>query len=437
MAIRNDKLNNLKIAQVGLGYVGLPAACLFADAGFSVVGLDIDEDRVKKINRGVNPIKGREPGMDALVKKVVKSGKFKAYTNPEVLSDRDVILVTVQTPVEDDHLPRYEHMRAALKTVAQHMKRGALIVIESTIAPTTMEKVIRPAIEHENGFDLNEDYMLANCPERVMPGRLIYNLTHYDRLVGAYSEKAGQLVKKLYEKVLGIKVDITDPLTAEIVKSGENTYRDVQIAFANEMALLCEAYGANVYEVRELINKCPYRAMHMPGAGVGGHCIPKDSWLLISGARNEIETKLIPLARQINDFMPQHMFDLLKMASIETERKPDKLKVVVLGYAYDANSDDTRNTPTEAFMKLLQSASIKYTVHDPYVAEYKISLEKAFKGANAVVLMTAHDAYRNLKLTKLKKLLKGKNPILIDGRNVWDKTEAQKEGFVYKGVGNI
>ena len=437
MAIRNDKLNNLKIAQVGLGYVGLPAACLFADAGFSVVGLDVDEERVKKINKGQNPIKGREPGMDALVKKVVKSGKFKAYTNPEVLSDRDVILVTVQTPVEDDHLPRYEHMKSALKTVAQNMKHGALIIIESTIAPTTMEKVIRPAIEHENGFDLNEDYMLANCPERVMPGRLIYNLTHYDRLVGAYSEKSGQLVKKLYEKVLGIKVDITDPLTAEIVKSGENTYRDVQIAFANEMALLCEAYGANVYKVRELINKCPYRAMHMPGAGVGGHCIPKDSWLLVSGARQEIETKLIPLARQINDFMPRHMFDLLKTAAIETEKPSDKLKVVVLGYAYDANSDDTRMTPTEPFIKLLQEAGIKYEIHDPYVAEYKISLDKALKGANAVVLMTAHDTYCNLKLTKLKKLLKSKTPILIDGRDVWDKEAAQKAGFIYKGVGNI
>jgi UDP-N-acetyl-D-mannosaminuronic acid dehydrogenase len=426
-----------KIAQVGLGYVGLPAACLFAKAGFDVVGLDIDEARCGEINKGKNPIKGREPGMDALVKEVAKSGKLKATTDPSVLSDRDIILVTVQTPVEDDHMPRYEHMRAALKTVAQNMKKGALIVIESTIAPTTMEKVIRPSIEHENGFALNKDYMLANCPERVMPGRLIYNLTHYDRLVGAYSDKAGKLVKDLYKKVFGVKVDITDPLTAEIVKSGENTYRDVQIAFANEMALLCEAYGANVWKVREFMNKVPYRNMHKPGAGVGGHCIPKDSWLLISAAKEDIKTQLIPLARHINDFMPRHMFDLLMSAIEESSRDIANTKVVVLGFAYDANSDDTRMTPTEPLMKLLEKENIEYTVQDPYVAEFKVDLVNTLKGANAVVLMAAHDAYKKMKLLTLKKLLKGRKPILVDGRNFWDKDQAEKLGFLYRGVGNI
>jgi len=276
-------------------------------------------------------------------------------------------------------------------------------------------------------------------------------LTHYDRIVGAFSDKAGKIVKKLYEKVLGVKVDVTDPLTAEIVKSGENTYRDVQIAFANEMALLCEAYGANVWKVREFINKCPHRAMHLPGAGVGGHCIPKDSWLLISGAKDDIETQLIPLSRHINDFMPRHMYDLLATATEETGRDIKKIKVVVLGYAYDANSDDARNTPTEALMKILDKRQVNYQIHDPFVSEYrnptvsrkfpggnyKQALEKTLKGAHAVVLMTAHDNYRKLKFPALKKLLKGRNPILIDGRNVWDKDLAQKAGFIYKGVGNI
>lgn len=432
-----SKNPKFKIAVVGIGYVGLPVALLFAKAGYDVIGLDVDEDRVKRINRGINPIKGREPGMDDLVKAMAKKSNFHATIDATELSDRDIIMVAVQTPVEDDHLPRYEHLKSALKTIAQNMKRGALIIIESTIAPTTMAKVARTSIEHENGFELNKDFMLANCPERVMPGRLIYNLTHYDRLVGAYNIKAGQIVKKLYEKVLGIKVDITDPLTAEIVKSGENTYRDVQIAFANEMALLCEAYGANVWQVRELLNKCPGRAMHLPGAGVGGHCIPKDSWLLISGARDDIQTQLIPLARSINNFMPQHMFDLLKSAAEDAGRDIAKTKVAILGYAYDANSDDVRRTPTDDLVKILKKHEIKYTIHDPYVAEYKIALDKAVKGAHAVILMTAHDEYRKIKLAHLKKLLKGRTPILIDGRNLFSKDLAEKEGFMYKGVGNI
>jgi UDP-N-acetyl-D-mannosaminuronic acid dehydrogenase len=426
-----------KIAVVGIGYVGLPVALLFANAGYDVIGLDVDEDRVGMIMKGVNPIKGREPGMDDLVKKVVKTKKFLATTDAKKLADRDMILVAVQTPVEEDHAPRYEALRGALKTIAHHMKRGAQIVIESTIAPTTMEKVVRPAVEHENGFDLNKDYLLSNCPERVMPGKLIYNLTHYDRLVGAYNAKAGENVKKLYEKVLGIHVDITDPLTAEIVKSGENTYRDVQIAFANEMALLSEAYGANVWKVRELLNKCPGRAMHLPGAGVGGHCIPKDSWLLIHGAKDSISTKLIPLARSINNFMPRHMFDLLKMAADQAKLDLSKIKVVILGYAYDANSDDTRNTPTDDLIKIMDHHEVKYTIQDPYVEQYNSSLDKALKGADAVILMAAHDEYLKVGLKGLRELIKVKNPLLIDGRNAFDKAKAEKLGFIYKGVGNI
>jgi UDP-N-acetyl-D-mannosaminuronic acid dehydrogenase len=426
-----------KMAMVGIGYVGLPVALIFAKAGYDVVGFDVDQARVDMINAGENPIKGREPGMDDLVKSMAKKKNFIATTDPTKLADRDMILVAVQTPVEGNHEPKYEHLRSALKTIAHHMKRGAQIVIESTIAPTTMERVVRTSIEHENGFEINKDYLLSNCPERVMPGRLIYNLTHYNRLVGAYNDKAGQNVKQLYEKVLGIEVDVTDSLTAEIVKSGENTYRDVQIAFANEMALLCEAYGANVWKVRELLNKCPGRAMHLPGAGVGGHCIPKDGWLLVYGAKDLITTKMIPLARSINNFMPQHMFDLIEMGVVQTGQSMDKVKVAVLGYAYDANSDDARNTPTTDLVKILDHKKVKYVLHDPYVEEYNINLDKAIKDVDVLVLMTAHDEYGKTGLKGLRKLLKAKTPILIDGRNVFDKAKAEKEGFVYLGVGNI
>lgn len=434
---KSTKESKPKMAMVGIGYVGLPVALIFAKAGYNVVGFDVDQARVDMINAGENPIKGREPGMDELVKTMAKKKNFVATTDPTELADRDMILVAVQTPVEGNHEPKYEHLRAALKTIAHHMKRGAQIVIESTIAPTTMEKVVRKSIEHENGFEINKDYLLSNCPERVMPGRLIYNLTHYDRLVGAYNDKAGQNVKTLYEKVLGIKVDVTDSLTAEIVKSGENTYRDVQIAFANEMALLCEAYGANVWKVRELLNKCPGRAMHLPGAGVGGHCIPKDGWLLVYGAKDMITTKMIPLARTINNFMPQHMFDLIQMGVDKTGKDINQVKVAVLGYAYDANSDDARNTPTADLVEILKHHQVKYVLHDPYVEEYNIDFDKAVKETDVVVLMTAHDEYAKIGLKGLKKLLKAKTPVLIDGRNVFDKQKAEKEGFVYLGVGNI
>jgi UDP-N-acetyl-D-mannosaminuronic acid dehydrogenase len=238
---------------------------------------------------------------------------------------------------------------------------------------------------------------------------------------------------------------VTDCITAEIVKAGENTYRDVQIAFANEMALLCEAYGANVWEVRELINNCKkvtdtrpeaLRQMHYPGAGVGGHCIPKDSWLLIHEVREEVDPKLIPTARYINDFMPIHMYELFKAAVGETDRELDETKVLVLGYAYDANSDDDRNTPTKDLMSELDKKGIKYDVHDPYIEKYKGNIKKLLQGKDAVILMTGHDEYKKLRYDNMSDLM-GKRPIIIDGRNVFDKEMAKKEGFIYKGIGNI
>lgn len=434
IAMNNQKS---KIAVCGLGYVGLPVALLLAKAGHDVLGIDLDEQRIKNINRGINPIKGREPGLSELLKNISKKKNFCATTEETSYQDRDIIIVAVQTPVDENHRPTYEHLKAALRSIAHNLKKNALIIIESTIAPKTMEEVVMRILEDESGLILNQDFLLANCPERVMPGRLLYNLTHYDRIVGAFNQKAGKIVKNLYEKVLGIKVDITDPLTAEIVKAGENTYRDVQIAWANEMALLCEAYGADVWQVRDLINKCPHRAMHLPGAGVGGHCIPKDSWLLIYAANPDFEARMIPLARQINDFMPKHMFNLLKIAFEEAQKDILKAKVIILGLAYDANSDDTRNSPSYELIKILDENKIRYNVHDPFVKEYKTNLNQTLKGSQAIVLMTSHDEYKKLNLNKLRKLMRASKPIIIDGRNVFSKDLAREAGFIYKGVGNI
>jgi UDP-N-acetyl-D-mannosaminuronic acid dehydrogenase len=278
-----------------------------------------------------------------------------------------------------------------------------------------------------------------------MPGHLLENIRYYNRVVGGWTPKCAKKVVELYKNVVQGELEMTDCITAEIVKAGENTYRDVQIAFANEMALLCEAYGANVWKVREFINNCKkvtdtrpeaLRQMHYPGAGVGGHCIPKDSWLLIHEVRDEVDPKLIPTARYINDFMPVHMYDLFKKVVKETKRKIKDTRVLVLGYAYDANSDDDRNTPTRDLIAKLKKAGVRYDVHDSYISEYKGDISKLLKGKDAIILMTGHDEYKKLKYDDMLKLMK-KNPILVDGRNIFSKEKAIKAGFVYKGVGNV
>ena len=441
------KKNKTKIAICGLGYVGYPVALLFARAGFEVVGVDVNEEKVKKINQGINPIQGKEPGLNELAKEVHKKGNFFATTDQGIYKDADVIIVAVETPVEDEtHEPAYVALKSALRAIGRNLKKNSLVIVESTIAPGTMTNIVSPILESESGLNADNDFLLANCPERLMPGHLLENIINYNRVCGGMSKEATASAKALYRYIIKGRIDETDCITAEIVKAGENAYRDVQIAFANEMALLCEAMGANVWQVRELINECKkvketrpeaLRQMHFPGAGVGGHCIPKDPWLLIYGAKDLIDPKIIPLARQINNFMPRHMLDLLKQALKEAAKNINQIKIVVLGYAYAGNSDDSRNTPTDNLLKILAKTEAKVVVQDPFVKEYKLPLENVLKGAQAIILMTAHDQYKKISLSKLKKLMKVAKPIIIDGRNCFDKEEAQKAGFIYKGVGNI
>ena len=434
------------IAVCGLGYVGYPVAMLFADAGFNVVGVDVLEDRVKRLNEGENPIKGQEPGLDELVENVFKVGNFRATADMKEYKSANYIIVAVQTPVaEENKKPTYENLKGALKSIGANMNKGVTVIIESTIAPGTMEHVVKPILEEESGMKAGEDFYLANCPERLMPGHLLENIRYYNRVVGGWTPESAKIVKELYQNVVKGELQETDCITAEIVKAGENTYRDVQIAFANEMALLCEAYGANVWKVREFINNCrkvtdtrpeALRQMHFPGAGVGGHCIPKDSWLLIHEVRDIVNPKLIPTARYINDFMPLHMFDLLKDAVKEAGKNLKDIKVLVLGYAYDANSDDDRNTPTVPFMEKLKENGVKFEIQDPFIKDYFGDVKKMLEGKDAIVLMTGHDEYKELLYTEMLNLMNEK-PILIDGRNIFDKEESRKAGLIYKGVGNI
>lgn len=434
------------IAICGLGYVGLPVALLFAKAGFEVIGVDVNEEKVQKINDGKITIEGKEPGLKELTKEIHLKGNFNASSDPTDFKNADVILVAVETPVEDDtHEPAYAAMISALKNIGQNMKKGVLVIVESTIAPQTMEKIVRPLLEQESGLSVNKGFLLANCPERLMPGRLLENIQNYNRVIGGYNKKASVRAKELYKNIVHGELEETDCLTAEIVKAGENAYRDVQIAFANELALLCEALGANVWEARRLINECRRRGetktdalrhVHLPGAGVGGHCIPKDSWLLVYGAKDLLSPKIIPLARKINNFMPYHMYDLLCSALNTAGKKIENSKIAVLGFAYTKNSDDTRNTPTVPFLEKLETTGAEIVVQDPFIKKYNVPLNEVLKDAQAIVIMVSHDQYKKINLKALKKLM-ARKPIIIDGRNCLDKEKAKKAGFIYKGVGNL
>jgi UDP-N-acetyl-D-mannosaminuronic acid dehydrogenase len=417
------------VGVIGLGYVGLPVACLFADAGFAVVGLDVKAERVAQINSGDCPIKGNEPGLQVLLARVVQAGNLRATVDPTVLAAADVITINVETPVDDQHVPRYDALRAACRALGPVLKLGALVIVESTIAPGTMRDVVQPILEQTSGRQVNVGFCLAVCPERVMPGRLLRNLREMSRVIGGSSPAAERLARRFYQHIVQADLDTTDCLTAELVKTTENAYRDVQIAFANEVALICEAVGADVWRVRDLVNKSPFRNMHLPGTGVGGHCIPKDPWLLAYGAGERAPLRLIPAARAVNESMPAHLADMALDALREAGIAASQARVVVLGYAYLENSDDTRHTPAEPLVQRLRAAGITPRIHDPFVPAYQGDLSALIQSADCLVLTVSHDAYLALDLDEVRRAMR--TPILVDGRNAFGVVE----GFISRSVG--
>jgi UDP-N-acetyl-D-mannosaminuronic acid dehydrogenase len=447
----------MEIVVVGLGYVGIPVAALFADVeGFNVTGVQRRSKRsgwkIDYINDGKNPIEGDEPGLAELIERVVEKETFRATDEISVYGEADAILIAVQTPVDEKHIPRYESLRQVSQDIGGHMKKGALVVLESTVAPGTTEHVVKPILEKQSGMKAGVDFNLVFSYERVMLGRLIHNLTKLDRIVGGITPECTRRGVELYSHIVQAKLHATDSLTAEVSKVTENTYRDVNIAFANEVALICESLGVDVHEVRRFVNslpnipgdpgKNPLRMMHIPGAGVGGHCLPKDPWLLKYGLDAygdfEFEPKVIIESRRINDSMPNHMMELIGGALNEKNLVMDDAKVTILGVAFLPNSNDTRNTPAYPLYKLLKNRCAEVRLHDPYVKDYgemeiENELEATVRGSDVIALVTRHDEYRELSLEWLKE--KMRTPIIVDGRNNFRREECLEMGFAFRGVG--
>jgi len=424
------------VAVVGVGYVGLTLLCALGEAGFAGFGYDIQAEKAARIAAGHIPFEGAEPAMAALLTRLVAAGRITATADPARLRDADAVFIAVETPVDDsDHKPRYHALRAALATIAPHLTPGVLVVIESTIAPGTMHGLVLPVLAAALGT-VGKDFYLVHCPERVMPGKLLQNITTLDRVVGGITPACTARALAIYRHVTSGTLHSTNAHTAEIVKTAENAYRDVQIAFANELALMCEELDADVYEVRTLVNSSPFRQMHLPGAGVGGHCIPKDPWLLCAGV-SDYQPRLLPTARAINDGMPLHLVELAAQALAQAGRALTGARVCILGAAYMEETDDLRNTPALPLARRLRELGAEVTVLDPYteqLAEFPVSGElTAIAGSDALILVTAHQAFKTLELPAWA--AKMRNAILIDGRNVFDAAVAEAAGFRYAGIG--
>ena len=450
-----------KIGVIGMGYVGIPAAALFADSDNFDLVLGFQRDspssgyKIEMINRGESPLKGDEPGLEDLINKVVKAGEFQCTSDFSRISEVDAVTLAIQTPFANPHdlEPDFSALIEGIRQAGRYLSEGTLVVLESTITPGTTDGMARQILEEESGLIAGKDFALAHAPERVMVGRLLRNIQEHDRIVGGIDQASTDRAVELYTPVMTTgKVIPMTATAAEVTKTAENTFRDLQIAAINQLALYCEAMGINVYDVRTGVDSLKgegiTRAMLYPGAGVGGHCLTKDTYHLergvkISEGRLDYPQGLdsiFVLARKVNDFMPVHMYNLTVDALKRAGKNPGGAKVAILGWAFINNSDDARNPPSEPYRDLLLNAGCEVSVHDPHVVEYPgvdivHELSDVVKGADVVAILTGHDEYFRLDAGMLKGSMGQEHPVIVDGRNVVGPDEFISEGFVYKGIG--
>jgi UDP-N-acetyl-D-mannosaminuronic acid dehydrogenase len=398
---------------------------MFATHGFKVVGIDINGKILDKVRQGRPHIK--EKGLDLLVETAVRSGNFEVCSHPKPC---DVFIVAVPTPITSDKKADLSFVKMAAESIVSVLQPGNLVVLESTSPPGTTKEVLIPILA-QSGLKLGEELFVAYCPERVLPGRIIEEIVNNNRIIGGINRKSAEKAKQLYSSFVKGNIFLTDATTAEMVKLMENTFRDVNIALANELANICEELGINVWEAIELANKHPRINYHKPGPGVGGHCIPIDPWFIVE--KFPEKTQLIRQSREINDRQPQHVFDLIARM---TSGIPSP-KIAILGVSYKGNVDDVRESPAEILIGLLKDQGYTIAVHDPYVEEFEeklVSLKEALSGADCAVLVTDHDQFSDLNPINLGSLMRHKQ--ILDTRNIIDVTAWRNAGFQIVILGN-
>lgn len=393
----------MKTTFIGLGYIGLPTAIIAAKSGMDVLGVDINPTIVEKTNRGEIHIV--EPGLQELCAQVVASGKLRASTTPEV---SDNYLIVVPTPFKGNHEPDISYVEAATRSVLSILKAGDLFVIESTSPVGTTEKMAE--IIYENRPELRGKLHIAYCPERILPGNVIYELEHNDRVIGGLDEAATKRAQEFYAHFVKGELHGTNAKTAELCKLTENSSRDVQIAFANELSFICDKAGINVWELIKLANKHPRVNILQPGCGVGGHCIAVDPYFIT--AEFPIESQLIGKAREINNYKAFWCAERVQNEILKFELKNKRRPVVALmGLAFKPNIDDLREAPAKYIVsKVMQSASnADFLIVEPNVSEHKVykltNYKDAYEKADIVVMLVAHDPFKQLEWTDEKVIL--------------------------------
>lgn len=436
--------NKLKVCVIGVGRIGLPTALSFANSGLSTIGVDINTQLVDTINSGVFPLKD-EPGYDSIFENVFRDKKFKATTKiEEGVPTSDVILLSLPTPMNDQNVPYYDALKSVGKQLHDHLNKGSLVIVESTIEPGFVENELIQIIEGaDKKLKAGKDFGIGVCPETANPGQILVDFEKLPRLVGATDEKTANMITKIYRHVFTVDlIPMPDCKTANAVKLTTNVFRDLNIAFVNELAMLFEKIGIDTMKVLEAAKTKYNFQVHYPGAGVGGPCLPVNSYQMLNLAKS-IDSNLLRLVRvgrEVNEHMPQHVLDLLQDGFAEASKKIQDSQILVLGISYKPDVKDVQLTPAETLIEKLKQLKAKVKIYDPYYKSTEIfgiktenNMIDALNNTDAVLLVTAHKEFHDLEPTFL--VSKMKTPIVVDSRGVIDNHAAKKAGLIFRGLG--
>lgn len=408
----------MKISVVGLGYIGLPTALLLAKAGHTIVGIDKNNKIITQLRKEILPFK--EPGLDQLFKKA--KNNFSATTQ---ITSSDAYIIAVPTPLEKEmKIADLTMVKQAAETISKVVETGQLIILESTVPPGTSENYVLPILQN-NGVT---SFYYAHCPERAIPGKTLYEMINNDRIIGGSNETAAQKAQRLYSSFVKGNIYLTDLKTAEFVKLMENTFRDINIALANEFSLMAEEVGIDVWKAITLANKHPRVTILKPGPGVGGHCIAIDPLFL---AEKSSKSRIVTLAREINDSMPLHVVKLVRDI-LKGIKNPT---ITLLGVAYKADVDDDRESPAFKIKKIAESEGITVKIYDPHIKNHpgnSPTLEAAVKNSDCLVLTTDHTWFKDINPRSLP--VRNKN--LVDTRNMLNHSLWKTAGYRVKILGN-
>lgn len=417
------------VCVVGLGYVGLPLAMRSLERGYDVVGFDLDEKKNGLINKGKNPIE------EEFLDRYFKEFRLRATSDEKEIKKADIVLVCVPTPVDEKFFPDLRPVRGAMGMVAKNLKKGALVVLESTVNPGVSEEVVAPIFK-EAGHKIGRDVFLAHCPERIDPGNKKWNITNLPRVVGSFDKKGVLMAKEFYESIVDAKIHPMKSIReAEAVKIVENSFRDINIAFVNELAKSFDKLGIDIKDVIEGASTKFSFMPHFPSCGVGGHCIPVDPYYLIERAKESgFDHKFLRIAREINNSMPEYTVEKLQDALNEIGLPMKGTRVGLLGVSYKANVDDVRESPSLKIIELLKHYGCKLEVFDPHILRMSTvkSLPVLLKRSEALILATDHAEFKEIDPETFKK---AGIRVIVDGKNCLDKRKIEKSGIIYRGIG--